>query len=56
MKEPEKGQQATARLSVNVPREMFREIRRLAVDRDTTMTQIVMDALEAYLQKEKKKK
>ncbi len=41
----------TARLNANVPKSFYREVRLFAARHDTTVTNVIMDALRAHISK-----
>jgi NRPS condensation-like uncharacterized protein len=41
----------TIRMNVNIPRSFYKRIKQTALDENTTVTDIVMKALEGYLSK-----
>ena len=43
--------EGTIRMNVNIPRSFYKRIKQKALDENTTVTDIVMKALEGYLSK-----
>jgi hypothetical protein len=45
-----RGEGEKARLNVDLPKDLYRKLKRRAVDEDTSVTEIVLKLLSEYLQ------
>ena len=44
-----RGEEPKARLNVDIPKEIYRKLKRRAVDDDTTVTEIILKLVSEYL-------
>jgi predicted HicB family RNase H-like nuclease len=47
----QKIDEATIRMNVNIPKELHKKIKQKALDEDTTITELVIKAMNEYLSK-----